>query len=124
MAGKLVHFEITAEDAQRAKSFWSSLFGWRFQEWSGPIEYHMLEPGDGPGGAIYPAEKRDGHVIVYFDVDDMDATLEKVAELGGSVIEGKSPIPEIGYFARCRDTEGTAFSLFQPDDTVPMPTSQ
>ena len=38
MAGNLMHFEIPAENAQRARSFWSSLFGWTFREWSGPVE--------------------------------------------------------------------------------------
>jgi predicted enzyme related to lactoylglutathione lyase len=67
MDGQLVHFELPAEDAGRAKEFWKSLFGWKFREWSGPVEYHMLE-GIEPGGAIYPSEEQAGQgPIVYFD---------------------------------------------------------
>ena len=117
MTGNLVHFEIVAEDAERAKSFWGSLFGWQFRPWSGPVEYHMFESSGGPSGAIYPYEERDGHFVIYFDTDDIDASLAQVRALGGEAGE-KSPIPGVGWFARCLDTEGNAFSLFQADASV------
>jgi uncharacterized protein len=120
MPGKLVHFELPADDTTRAKEFWSSLFGWKYREWSGPVEYNMLE-GIEPGGAIYPAQSGERGPIVYFDVDNMDADLARVAELGGTVELGKQPIPGVGWFARCRDTEGNPFSLFQSDESVPIP---
>ncbi len=119
MEGQLVHFELPAEDAGRAKEFWKSLFGWKFREWSGPVEYHMLE-GMEPGGAIYPSEEPGTGPIVYFGTSDIDASIARVRELGGSADE-KHPIPAIGWFARCRDTEGISFSLFQSDESVPAP---
>jgi predicted enzyme related to lactoylglutathione lyase len=120
MPGRLVHFELPADDTTRATEFWSSLFGWKYREWSGPVEYHMLD-GIEPGGAIYPAQSGERGPIVYFDVDNMDADLARVAELGGMVELGKQPIPGIGWFARCRDTEGNPFSLFQSDESVQAP---
>jgi len=42
MDGQLVHFELPAQDAGRAQQFWKSLFGWKFQAYDGPVEYHML----------------------------------------------------------------------------------
>ena len=120
MEGQLVHFELPAQDAGRAKEFWKSLFGWKFREWTGPVEYHMLE-GIEPGGAIYPSEDQAGTgPIVYFGTSDIDASIARARELGGSADE-KQPIPTIGWFARCRDTEGNEFSLFQADETVPAP---
>ena len=50
MAGNLVHFELGAKDTGRAREFWSSLFGWKFQPPWGEMEYHMTE-GLEPGGA-------------------------------------------------------------------------
>jgi predicted enzyme related to lactoylglutathione lyase len=44
-----------------------------------------------------------------------------VRELGGDA-EDKEPIPHVGWFARCKDTEGNPFSLFQSDESVTMPT--
>jgi predicted enzyme related to lactoylglutathione lyase len=121
VAGNLVHFELGAKDTSRAKQFWSSLFGWSFGDSSGPVEYHMTDAGGAPGGAIYRSQSDERGPIVYFDVDDLDATLDRVRHLGGAVELGKSPIPGVGWFARCTDTEGNRFSLFQSEPSVPAP---
>ena len=119
MAGRLVHLELPADDTARARDFWSSLFGWSFRGWEGPIEYHMTEGVD-PGGAIYPADGDERGPIVYFDVDDMDAAIGRVRELGAEA-DDKQPIPGVGWFARARDTEGNRFSLYQSDESAPGP---
>jgi uncharacterized protein len=119
MDGQLVHFELPAQDAGRAMRFWKSLFGWKFREWSGPVEYHMLD-GNEPGGAIYPGEDAGSGPVVYFGTSDIEASIGRARELGGSA-EDKQPIPRIGWFARCTDTEGNRFSLFQSDESVAPP---
>ena len=117
MAGNLVHFELPAKDTARAKAFWGSLFGWSFQPPFGGMEYHMLD-GATPGGAIFGAEQSPvGHITVYFDTDDIDATLARVRELGGEAGE-KQPIPHVGWFAQAKDSEGNEFSLFQSDESA------
>jgi predicted enzyme related to lactoylglutathione lyase len=116
MANELVHFELPAEDTARAKQFWASLFGWTFNESDGPVEYHMFQGQ--PGGAIYRTQAGERSPIVYFGVEDIDASLRRVTELGGFVEEGKSAIPGIGWYARCSDTEGNRFSLFESDESV------
>ena len=115
----IVHFELPAADAARAKGFWGELLGWKFQTWEGPVEYHMLD-GAEPGGAIYPSEEAGTGPVVYFGTEDMDASLDQVRALGGTA-DDKQPIPTVGWFARCQDTEGNSFSLFQSDESVPMP---
>lgn len=120
MAGNLVHFELPARDTARAKDFWGSLFGWKFQNREGPVEYHMTD-GVEPGGAIYPTELGESTgPIVYFGTEAIDASVARVRELGGQA-EDKQPIPTVGWFARCQDTEGNAFSLFQSDESVTVP---
>ena len=120
MAGSLVHFELPADDTERAREFYRELFGWRFREAEGPIEYHMLEEGIEPAGAIYPTQAGEKGAIIYFDTDDIEASVERVNELGGSA-EDKQPIPGIGWYARCEDTEGNPFSIFEADESVPIP---
>jgi len=119
MAGKIVHFEIPAADAQRAKSFWSGVFGWEFGDSAMPeMEYYMVQTGPEQGGAVYPSDELAGEgLVVYYDTDDIDATLAKVRENGGRA-DDKQPIPHVGWFARCTDTEGNGFSLFQSDESV------
>jgi predicted enzyme related to lactoylglutathione lyase len=58
--------------------------------------------------------------VIYFGSDDIDADLAKVKELGGEAGD-KTPIPSVGWFARCKDTEGNPFSIFQSDESVQMP---
>jgi uncharacterized protein len=120
MAGRLVYFEVPADDTQRAKDFYAELFGWQFRPMQEGFEYHMLEEGIEPGGAIYPSQTGEKGAIIYFESDDVDASVERVNELGGSA-EDKQPIPGIGWFARCEDTEGNPFSIFQADDSVAIP---
>jgi hypothetical protein len=111
MAGKLVHFEIPASDSARAREFWSGLFGWEFQEPWGDMDYHLTDGGAVMGGQ--PA----GNLTVYFDTDDVDASVAKVRELGGDAPD-KQPIPGVGWFSHCKDSEGNAFGLFQGDESA------
>ena len=113
MDGQLVHFELPAEDAGRAKGFWSGVFGWEFGDPMG-AEYWMTRTGEDQGGAVYTGEPG---LRVYFDTDEIDATLAKVSELGGKAGD-KMPIPHVGWFAHCTDTEGNDFSVFQSDESV------
>jgi len=116
--GRLVHFELPAENTERAREFWGSLFGWTFSSWDAPVEYHMTQAGGDPGGAIYPSQGGERGPVVYFDVDDVDATVARVRELGGEA-EDAMAIPGVGWFARCADSEGNQFSLFKSDESVP-----
>jgi len=82
MAGNIVHFEINAKDANRAKRFYSSLFGWKYKDSEMPgMEYYVID-GANPGGAINP-NTQDPGPVVYFDTDNIDASIGKVRELGG-----------------------------------------
>jgi len=120
MAGKLVHFEIAAKDANRGKDFYSAVFGWQFNDSGMPgVEYYLTEAGGQPGGALYPAEDQSG-ILVYFDTEDIDASIGKVREAGGEA-EDKAPIPHVGWFSHCRDTEGNQFGLFLSDESVTAP---
>jgi uncharacterized protein len=122
MAGNIVHFELFAKDPARAKRFYSSLFGWKFKDSDIPgIEYYLIE-GSHPDGALNPQADAPG-VVVYFDTEDIDASLGKIRDLGGKADE-KMAIPGQGWFAACTDTEGNKVSLFQNDPSVTMETEQ
>jgi uncharacterized protein len=123
VAGDLVYFEIRSGDAVRAQRFWSSLFGWRFNADAGEFPYTMAQTPAGTGMGLYRAEEEDRGLLVYFSVDDLDQELRRVRDLGGEVTQEKTAIPETGWFARCRDTEGNPFNLFQADASVPLPPS-
>jgi len=119
MAGNLVHFEFPADDSARSKSFWNSLFGWEFEEFQGS-GYHMTQTPQ-PGGAVQGRQEGQSGVTVYFDTDDVVTASEQVASLGGTVVMPKMPVPGMGYFAICLDTEGNAFGLWESDESAAAP---
>jgi predicted enzyme related to lactoylglutathione lyase len=81
------------------------------------FDYRMFQAADDQGGAVMPSDQAGSGVIVYFDTDDIDASIAKVRELGGTADE-KQPVPTHGWFAACKDTEGNAFSLWQSDSNA------
>ena len=121
MAGEVVHLEFPSEDADRAAGFWNGLFGWEFGESAMPgMTYRMAQVSEKCGAAVFPQEERGGAPNMYLDTEDIDASVEKVRELGGSA-EDKAPVPGHGWFASCKDTEGNAFHLWQADETAAPP---
>ncbi len=105
--GKIVWFEAPATDTQRARSFYAALFGWEFEAF-GDIDYHLTYAG---GGAIQGASDERG-ILVYFGVADVDAAAARVRELGGEAGE-PAPIPGVGGYAICVDSEGNRFGLYE-----------
>jgi len=119
MGKKIVHVEFPAQDLERGKTFWEGVAGWSLNDAGMPGgQYLMFQEGD-QGGAVFSMEGATGTTI-YLGSDDIDADLAKVRDLGGST-EDKQPIPSIGWFARCKDSEGNEFSLYQSDENAPMP---
>ncbi len=118
MAGEVVHVEFPSKDVDRAQAFWSGLFGWSFADAGMPgMDYRMAQVSDQAGAALMQSEDRPGHPNFYFATDDVDASIAKVRELGGSA-DDKMPVPTHGWFAACKDSEGNAFHLWQADTTA------
>lgn len=122
---RVVHFEIHADDPERAIRFYRELLGWEFDSWDGPFPYWMIVTGPegtpGINGGLlkrqHPITGNDG-VIAYVctvEVADLDHRVARSVELGGSVALPKMPIPGLGWLAYVKDTEGNIFGLMQPD---------
>ena len=120
MAGQVVHIEIPADDTGKAKGFWGGLFGWQFESYPGPSEYHMARLGETQGGAITNMEPGKKGMRAYFEVDDINAGAAKVKELGGTAGDAM-PVPNMGWFAVCSDPHGNEFGLWQTDPSAQMP---
>jgi uncharacterized protein len=119
MAGQMVHVEIPAGNTSKAREFWGGLFGWEFQEYPGsPTEYHMTRFSDTQGGAISGTEDDKRGPRVYFDVDDINSATSRVKDLGGEANDAL-PVPSMGWFSVCKDTEGNEFGLWQNDENAP-----
>ena len=122
--GRVIHFEIHADDLDRAEAFYTGVFDWRARRWEGgETEYRLLVTGPddqaGINGAIVPRRRRvDGQAVITFvctiQVDDLDATTSRVVAGGGARIVDPRSIGGVGRFAYFRDTEGNVFGALQP----------
>jgi hypothetical protein len=117
---RVIHFEIPADNTARAVKFFEDVFGWKFNTWGGPIEYHLATtgPDNQPGinGAIAPRDANMPHTTNTLDVPNVEEYMAKVKQAGGTVVSPqKMAIPGVGYFAYCQDTEGNLFGIMQND---------
>jgi uncharacterized protein len=125
----MVHFEIPADDPERAANFYRELFGWDVGKWEGSanggMEYWMVKtvPTDGQGMPIRPGvngglmrRMYPGQPPVnYINVEDVDEFVRKAEKLGAKTLMGKHPVPGMGWFAQLNDTEGNLFAVWQND---------
>ena len=114
-----VHFEIPAENPQRAIDFYTTVFGWKFTKWNGPMEYWMVEtgPASEPGinGGLMPRQHSEQPCVNTVAVENLDKTVETVLSNGGSMALPKMPVPGVGWLAYCKDTDGHIFGIMQND---------
>jgi uncharacterized protein len=132
----IVHFEIPADDIERAKKFYNSLFGWKIEKWPGtdnskltsaatgqPIEYWMINTTDDKGnkavgGGMMKRQMPEHHITNYINVNSIDEYTSKVEEAGGKVVAPKHAVPGMGYFALCLDTENNVFAIWESDESA------
>ena len=115
--GALYWSELSTSDLAKVKPFYEAVFGWTF---GGSDEYAEVQVAGRPVAGIMPrpaempAQVPD-HWLPYFGADDVDASAEKAATLGATVVFGPADIPGTGRFATVIDPQGATFALFTPD---------
>jgi uncharacterized protein len=116
---RVIHFELPVDDPERSVEFYTKVFGWQISKWEGPQDYWLVrtgEPGErGIDGAIMRRSDLISGTVNTLDVASLDAAVDKVTANGGSLVGEKLPIPGVGYFAYCRDTEGNLFGMMEAE---------
>jgi predicted enzyme related to lactoylglutathione lyase len=115
--GRVVHFEITAEDVARAVKFYE-VFGWKITDSGMPgTDYWLADTGPegdmGINGAIMPRKLNPQPVIHWVSVDNLDEMITKVEAAGGKIVGEKQTVPGIGDTIYASDTEGNTFGMIQ-----------
>lgn len=123
-----VHFEIHADDVERAKTFYAEVFGWQFQDWSevAGTPYFGAVTGAGEGepgidgaimarrGELAPGAPVNGAVLT-LGVADFDACAVKILAAGGVEAMPKYALPGMAWQGYFLDTESNVFGIHQPD---------
>lgn len=106
--GNLFYFTVPAPNLDRSTAFFSRVLGWEVA--GGALGGHIANVT--PAGGLLPGGT-DGDQSAFIVVDDIEAAVAKVAELGG-VIDGEVVRGDSGAFVACRDDQGTRFHLQDP----------
>lgn len=115
-----IHFDISANDPERARKFYSQIFGWKFEQLPGPAGYHLIETSGldgakGIGGGMSKREGRQSGMINYIGVASVDESCKQITGLGGKIVQPKQALPGWGYLALCLDTEDNLFGIFEEE---------
>lgn len=116
---RVIHFELAADNPERAVDFYKKTFDWKIDKWGGTQEYWLCSTGDekepGINGAIMKRSEPGTSTVNTIGVPSLEEHMAKVSKNGGKVLTPKMTIPGIGYFCYCQDTEGNTFGILQPD---------
>jgi predicted enzyme related to lactoylglutathione lyase len=112
-----IHFEIPADDLKRAKSFYNKLFGWEIYEVPDRRDYLLITSNgqERVSSSIIKRFSPRQTTIIYFDVPSVEEYSARILELGGKIVVPKKPVPGVGYFAICHDTEDNNFGIWEED---------
>jgi predicted enzyme related to lactoylglutathione lyase len=123
MTGRVVHFEIPADDPARAYEFYRAAFGWDINAMP-DMGYALLTttPTDDTGTPAKPGAINGGMLrrqspvttpVVTIEVDDIDRTLETITAQGGTTVQPKAPVADMGFAAYFTDSEGNLMGLWE-----------
>jgi predicted enzyme related to lactoylglutathione lyase len=114
---RVVHFEISTDDPERAANFYRNVFGWKIEKWEPPIDYWLVTTGEDTEPGINGGIKRRSDPAVgtvnTIDVPSIDDIIAKIESGGGKVVMPKTEIPGVGFHAYCQDSEGNVFGLME-----------
>jgi predicted enzyme related to lactoylglutathione lyase len=121
---RVVHFEINADEPERAIEFYKKVFGWRIEKWEGPQPYWLVNTGDkkepGIDGGIMPRMNPNAAVINTIDVASLDDVTKKITKNGGTIVMPKTEIPGVGVMIYFKDTEDNVHGALQAYPSAKM----
>ena len=117
-----VHFEISADDPDRAVEFYSTVFGWKIKKWDGPMEYWLIETGEEgepgiDGGLMKRGETPPGTVNTV-DVPNLDEYMEKATAAGAQIVQPRMAVPGVGWMCYIMDPDGSVMGLMESDESA------
>ena len=123
---RVVHFEIPADNVERAKKFYSDNFGWKLNQLGPEVGNYVLAqtgPTDDQGmpqdkafinGGLMKRDPSAGSPVLVIAVEDADAAVERVKKSGGRLVGEIMDIPNVGRYARVQDPEGNVIGVIKP----------
>ena len=118
--GDFIWYELMTRDPRAAKRFYDPVAGWTIEaEASGPMDYRMIDSGDGlVGGTMTLTKDMTDHGarptwMGYIGVDDVDDVLSAIEARGGRILMPADDIPDVGRIAMITDPQGNPFYVMR-----------
>ncbi len=113
-----MHFDLCANDPQRALAFYKAAFGWTAERWTGgSFEYYLIRTGGAPergiDGGLMRATGGKLETTLTLAVASLEAAMTAVTAAGGTIEGQVEEIPGVGRMVNCRDTEGNVIGLME-----------
>ena len=115
---RVSHFNVPADNPERAQKFYEKVFDWKFEKWDGPTDYWIATTGTEEPGINGGLSKRvPGQIGITntITVPSVDEFSKKIMDKGGQIILPKMAFPKVGWVAYCTDTEGNVFGIIEMD---------
>jgi predicted enzyme related to lactoylglutathione lyase len=113
--GAVVHLEIPATDLAASAAFYGGLFGWETTPMMDGYSTFTSPGGFGGGFTSFAPVAANGGVVLYIYCADIDSKLPEIEAAGGATVEGRSPIPGVGWYALFKDCAGNVIGLFSAE---------
>ena len=116
ITSSIVWFEIPADNPERAKKFYSKLFGWKINKFPGMSDYWHIDTGgrdETPDGGLMRRKHPGQPITNYVIVASVDKAAAQVEKLGGTICMERTEVPQMGFFVICQDTENNMFALWE-----------
>jgi predicted enzyme related to lactoylglutathione lyase len=116
MDNNFIRGRLKIRDPEGVKSFYELVFEWKLRpETINGRSYLMIEPSEGPGGEPKGEVEKNGddHWIPFVEVENVAATLDRVTEHGGSIVEDRTEFGKYGFYAIFRDPKGSILGIWQ-----------
>lgn len=115
----LVWTECSTTDVDKARTFYSSVMGWTFEEadMGDAGTYTLFQAEDQYLGGMMPSPMDMSYWMVYFAVGDCEQMTEKVRSMGGTIHLDAETVPSVGTLSIVSDPQGAMFGLLEPDPT-------
>ncbi len=123
----ILHFMVPADNVDRARHFYTALLGWTIEPvvptpdpgGIAAMQYHAIttgstEPGTLNSGGLYKRHLSEP-ILDFVQIEDIDAVLSKVEDLGGKIMMPKTVIPGVGHTAMILDSEGNMIGFLMPE---------
>ena len=108
------HVEIPTTNIKKAQKFFGTVFGWTFTDHP-EIQYTLFHTGSHPNGGLERVKKmrRRGQVLVYIEVEDLDAKLKEIKKAKGKIVEKKTEVKGMGWYGVFETPDRCRLALWQ-----------